>query len=107
MTASTSPGSEADGGCTCFAAEIARWETAALCLPLPEVVDMADGSLTDLAECLNTFNGIYACGADGPACEVCGTPLEHAMSEIIRQACAAAILALGARQRTRELAEAN
>jgi hypothetical protein len=79
--------------------EIALWQGAAMTLPLPEVQDMATGSMEGLADILNAFN--QTCNQAYLDEDLADDALAAAVASVARQATAAAIFALGVRHRTR------
>jgi hypothetical protein len=83
------------------ATEIALWQGTALKLPLGEVQDLASRLLNHLACVLNEFNNTYL---DEQRSE---DALAAAVTEVARQATAAAIFTLGASQRTWQEAALN
>jgi hypothetical protein len=83
------------------ASEIARWQDAALSLPLPELQDLATEGLGDLAHSLNAFTGAYLAN-DGHDYDT--EAFHRALGEVTRRATVAAIFTLGVNQRIRRSA---
>jgi hypothetical protein len=89
---------------TAVAAEIIVWQLAAHCLPLPDVRSLAIRLTSGLARALNDLNQVYGTGpGDSDRCP----GLDIAVTGVVRQATAAAVFTLAARQRTRTAATAS
>ena len=88
------------------AGEIARWQDDALRLPLSDVRAILTARQDDLIAALDSFSQArHAAGQDGDACQA--EALSWAMTQIFRQATAAAIFALALTQRTHLAAQQN
>ena len=85
------------------AGEITRWQDEALRLPLADVRAILIARQDDLMAAMENFNQArHAAGDDGQA-----EALSRAMTQIFRQATAAAIFALALTQRTALAAHQN
>jgi hypothetical protein len=86
------------------ATEIIAWQAAAQHLPLPDLRAILATWQDDLAESLDTFNGLFAGhGSHNECTDIIG----NALGEVTRNATAAAIFTLGITCRAQQAAHQN